>query len=290
MSICLHASQDMWNNSDKGLMQDMTKVLLLRNSSAAYTTLKVTSLSYTCKKLSHPHDEAMQAECKLQKAKTVLENWGHYQKTVNLEAEMWKQACADRRMLADARILHDLAEASRIAGDGAAAAESHCKTHAFMPAIGSTTLEQAACTFSKFLDDIALLENHVGKMIPSLIVWDLNGIPANLLTGGEEPLQTRLCQQLHLMKDLLAARPQYTMGIIIERRSNPPGRMTRRAFHAAIYSNLEAKGIDCDTDLALNFKEISRPMSSTFALPLPSPHQHSHKASNWCIRQPLAAS
>ena len=81
-----------------------------------------------------------------------------------------------------------------------------------MPAIGSTTLEQVAGTFSKFLDDIALLENDVGKMIPSLIVWDLNGIPANLLTGGEEPLQTRLCQQLHLMKDLLAARPQYTWG------------------------------------------------------------------------------
>ena len=159
-----------------------------------------------------------------------------------------------------------------------------------MPAIGSTTLEQAACTFSKFLDDIALLENNVGKMIPSLIVWDLNGIPANLLTGGEEPLQTQLCEQLHLMKDLLAARPQYTMGIIIERRSPPPGRMTRRAFHSVIYQSLEAKGIDCDTDLALNFKEISRPMSSTFALPLPSPHQHSHKASNWCIRQPLAAS
>ena len=74
MSICLHASQDMWNNSDKGLMQEMTKVLLLRNSSAAYTTLKVTSLSYTCKKLSHPRDVAVQAECKLQKAKPVLEN------------------------------------------------------------------------------------------------------------------------------------------------------------------------------------------------------------------------
>ena len=280
----------MWNKDDAGIINEVCKILLVRNSSAAYTTLKVTSLSYTCKKISHPHDEAMQAECKLQKAKTVLDNWSHYQKAVNLEAEIWKQACADRRLLADARILHDLAEASRIAADGAAAAESHCKTHAFVPAIGSVTLEQLAGAFSKFSDDIACLENCVGKPIPSLIVWDLNGIPANLLTGGEEPLQTRLCQQLHLMKDLLTTRPQYTMGIIIERRSPPPGRMTRRAFHAAIYSNLEAKGIDCDTDLALNFKEISRPMSSTFALPLPSPHQHSHKASNWCIRQPLAAS
>ena len=235
MSICLHASQDMWNNNDKGMMQELTKVLLLRNSSAAYTTLKVTSLSYTCKKLSHPHDVAMQAECKLQKAKSVLDIWDHYQKAVKEEAEMWKLACADRITLADARILHDLSEASRIAGDGAAAAESHCKTHAFMLAIGSTTLEQAACTFSKFLDDIALLENNVGKMIPSLIVWDLNGIPGHLLTGGIEPMQNRLSEQLQLMKELLAARPQYSMGIIIERRSNPPGRMTRRAFHSAIY-------------------------------------------------------
>ena len=74
MSICLHASQDMSNNSDQGLTQDMTKILLLRNSAAAYTTLKVTSLSYTCKKISHLHEEAMKAEYKLQQAQTYMEN------------------------------------------------------------------------------------------------------------------------------------------------------------------------------------------------------------------------
>ena len=159
-----------------------------------------------------------------------------------------------------------------------------------MPALGSKVLETGASTFSKFLGDIALLENSGGKPLPSIIGWDLNGIPTNLLTGGEEPMQTRLCQQLHLMKEILTARPKYTMGIIIERRSTPPGRMTRRAFHTAIYSNLEAKDIDCDTDLALNFKETPRPMSSKFPLPLPSPHKHPQEASNsklMCLNQSL---
>ncbi len=207
----------------------------------------------------------MEAETKLKQAKSSLEDWAYFKTQFTGEAEKFKLACQQRQEQADARILHDLSEASRIAKLGAAAAEAYSKTYLSMPAPGSMVLETGAAVFTKLLQDTALLEQAVNAPIPSLILWDLNGIPAGLLNGHS--VDTKLCQQLQLMKELLTARPQHTMGMLLLRRVQPAG-LTKRAFHSAICSALEAKGIDCDLDVALNFKEVPRPANSIFSLSL----------------------
>ena len=89
------------------------------------------------------------------------------------------------------------------------------------------------------------------------------------------------------------------MGIIIERRSCPPTpKLTRRAMHADIYDALEKKGCCCDTDLALNFKEVPRPTHSIVHAPalgnaLSSSSSLASTSSlssslNTCLCQPLA--
>ena len=113
----------------------------------------------------------------------------------------------------------------------------------------------------------------MGVPIPVLVLWGLNGIPANMLLKNS--CANVVVPQIALMKELLAANPTHTCGAIIERRACPGG-LSRRTFHSAIYAALESKGVDCDTDLVLNFKEIARP--NTFTHPLSFSNEQGPKA------------
>ncbi len=254
--------QDLWTKGDQQFLEDSATIVKLRNSGAAHAALKVTALTYTCQKLSAPLEQAMEAETKLKQARSSLEDWEHFKKQFHNEAEKFKLACQQRQEQVDARILHDLSEASRVAKLGAEAAEAYSKTCLYMPAYGSMVLETGNATFAKFLQDVALLE-QARAPIPTLVLWDLNGIHASQLAT---PVHAKLCQQLQLMKELLSARPQYTMGVILLRRVSPGGSLTKRALHSAVCAALETKGIDCDMDVALNFKEVPRLANSIFSL------------------------
>ena len=180
------------------------------------------------------------------------------------------------------------------------AAQAYSKTHLFVPALGSN-LDGIADEFTKFKCNVALLEDcPTGAQIATIFIWDLNGLPVSLLRN-DIALALKLAPQLHFVKEMLMNQPEHTMGIIVERRSCPPGqKLTRRGFHAEIYAAMEAKGIDCDTDLALNFKEVSRPTNSIVHVHAPALGNALSSSSslastsslssslNTCLCQPLA--
>ena len=203
-------------------------------------------------------------------------------KDVNKEVEAFKKLCQAKAKDEAAQILHSLSEAGRIAEEGVAASHQYSSSHLFVPALGSTALGCGAAKFKQFLENVALLENIVDLQFPVLVLWDLNGIPASLLM--KESSVQDLEPQITLMKELLNQHPAHTCGFILERRACPGG-LTRRKFHSAIYGALESKGIDCDTDLVLNFKEVARP--NTFPTPCLSVSNSAPQPLNKCYNQPF---
>ena len=85
---------------------------------------------------------------------------------------------------------------------------------------------------------------------PTLVLWDLNGIE---FKGTEAQMQTQIQHCVAAMKSILVLQGTYGLGIVIHRR-NPPGNLSRRAFHNTLSSTLKQFGMDCDLDLAFNYK------------------------------------
>ena len=121
--------------------------------------------------------------------------------------------------------------------------------------IKENTLQTGAEITKEFLENVCLNEAAPGtcrQNIPTLVIWDLNALEGKMT----EP--THLHQHVSTLKGILLVQDTYGVGLIIHRRNQPPGKMTRRAFHNALASMLEQEGLDCDMDLAFNYKVVSR--------------------------------
>ena len=109
----------------------------------------------------------------------------------------------------------------------------------------------------EFTETVCLNEAAPGtcrQHIPTVVLWNLNALEGKSLTDPA----THLHQHVATLKGILLVQDAYGVGLIIHRRNPPPGKMTRRAFHNELASTLEEEGLDCDMDLAFNYKVVSR--------------------------------
>ena len=158
----------MWDKGEELFLQDVRQVALLRNSSAAHSTLKVSSLAYTSKRITQPLEQAMAVDNKLKAAQLHMDACEQYKNKADDEATTFKQVCLERKQQGDERLIHDLSEVSRIAKAAENAAQAYSKTHLFVPALGSN-LDRGAGAFAKFKLNIVLLEDcPASAQIPTI--------------------------------------------------------------------------------------------------------------------------
>ena len=112
----------MWDKGDELFLQDVRQIAVLRNSSAAHSTLKVSSLAYTSKCITQPLEQAMAVDNKLKAAQLHTDAWEQYKKEAMDEATVFKQVCLERKQQGDERLIHDLSEATRTVEAAALAA------------------------------------------------------------------------------------------------------------------------------------------------------------------------
>lgn len=140
--------------------------------------------------------------------------------------------------------LHHLAESRRIARSGEDAVADYQKLHLRTP--DPEALSTAHLMLANFLDDIWLSAGARQDDVPILVLWNLNHVGSSL---DEEKTGWR--DRANAFQLLLQQRPSNSMGVILHKRA--VSHLSRRSFHNNIAQHLEARNLELDIDLSLNY-------------------------------------
>ncbi len=238
-------------SSDVSFVGDLDTVVKLREQSASLDVLKVSTLTHIQKLLGGTTPPS--PDEKLAGAHQTLNKWEIYRKRYQSDQECFQAACAQRRADVDAQLLHDLGESRKVAKAGVKAVQEY-KTHFLAIHTAADSIATSPEKTHAFIEEVATLEDATTRNVPVVIVWDLNGLTCAQVSKPD----VNLVPYVDAFKAILAWKPQYTIGVVIHRRTGPSSKLSRRAFHNIVVSLLEKSGINCDLDLALNFKPAPR--------------------------------
>ena len=249
-----------WTDHDLQFIADLDAIIKLREQSASFGVLKISSLPHTHTLVSGA-SSAHFPDAKIAASTTTKDKFESYKTFVKADQDVFKAACDQRTKDHDEQLLYDLSESSKVAKAGVTAVGAHRKRHLAIH-IGADAVRTSTETTVRFVDDFSAVEDAPGGQVPLVVVWDLNGLTTTQIGKPE----TLVLPHVYAFKAILATRPNFTVGLVILRRTAPTTRMSRRSFHNIIASLLEKEGINIDLDLALNYKQMPR-QKTTLVVP-----------------------
>ncbi len=258
----INIAQDEWTKFSPELIADMRTGIKTRHQGKSFAALTLTALAHTHGVLSGllPTETADEV---ITRSRKMQQQWADWVAKYEDDCRNFKRVCAQKRANQDQELLHDLAESRKVAAIAAKAAEAHSK-HFIQTHQGNDALTSAASRVSNFLEEVCVLEASKSqgqplaarnsKAVPVLVIWDLNALPNSDVLDPSG----KCSERVHAIIAMLTAFPGYSMAVVIHKRSAPSGGMSRRGFHDALSRYMERCGLDCDMDLALNYKSVAR--------------------------------
>ena len=240
----LDKAKDEWQ---PWFVHDLKFVVLKKDQSATYDVLRLSDLQgvHSLLKKTAP---GVSLETQVAQTNTLADEWKKYEEKYADDLKAFTTAVTSNAERTRTQRLHELSEFHRLTSKGNSMVATHSKFYFKVPE--DACLTKGCAEVSDFCDQIRVAEavgDTTAGDIPTLLFWDMNSLPN---TGN---FQTHWHQQAQAVADILGSRPHTSSAIIVSRKSVPS--MSRRNFTHQVTLFLESRGVDCDCDLAFNYKE-----------------------------------
>ena len=175
-------------------------------------------------------------------AKAMSVMWAEFLESVEKDKEFFQSCIAAKHKLDNLEWVDKLRQTNAMKSTGIQGTDVYLKSHLFVTR--NVDLTKSATVVFDFIDGIGV--SPAGD-VPICIMWDLNTIGNS---KAEESVGWKSVADS--FASLITARSRNAVGIMIQKKS--VSHSTKRSFHNLVVVHLEAKGLDCDTDLSLNYK------------------------------------